>query len=187
MQRFSTIVRKWLSWVRQRVPRRGARRPRGWTASMGACARCSARPARLGQGRPRDVEGSVAGGGRRTALLELQPQIEQIDASHIANAGEERLKYYNKVLGVAQGGTAARRDGLLHGVRLRARRQAEPRQAGGAGPSKTSRRPSRTAIFALLVVAPEQIGDRPDERRQGLVIHRVRAASGWLASISSET
>ena len=33
------------------------------------------------------------------ALLELQLQIEQIDASHIANAGEERLKYYNKVLG----------------------------------------------------------------------------------------
>ena len=33
------------------------------------------------------------------ALLELQLQIEQIDASHIANAGDERLKYYNKVLG----------------------------------------------------------------------------------------
>ena len=33
------------------------------------------------------------------ALLELQLQIEQIDAGHIANAGDERLKYYNKVLG----------------------------------------------------------------------------------------
>lgn len=33
------------------------------------------------------------------ALLELQLQIEQIDASHIANAGEQRLKHYNKVLG----------------------------------------------------------------------------------------
>ncbi len=33
------------------------------------------------------------------ALLELQLEIEQIDASHIANAGDERLKYYNKVLG----------------------------------------------------------------------------------------
>ncbi len=32
-------------------------------------------------------------------LLELQLQIEQIDASHIANAGEQRLKHYNKVLG----------------------------------------------------------------------------------------
>jgi hypothetical protein len=32
------------------------------------------------------------------ALLELQLQIEQIDASHIANAGEQRLKHYNKVL-----------------------------------------------------------------------------------------
>ena len=33
------------------------------------------------------------------ALLELQLQIEQIDASHIAGAGEQRLKHYNKVLG----------------------------------------------------------------------------------------
>lgn len=33
------------------------------------------------------------------ALLELQLQIEQIDPSHIANAGEQRLKHYNKVLG----------------------------------------------------------------------------------------
>jgi hypothetical protein len=33
------------------------------------------------------------------ALLELQLQIEQIDESHIANAGEQRLKHYNKVLG----------------------------------------------------------------------------------------
>ena len=33
------------------------------------------------------------------ALLELQLQIEQIDASHIANASEQRLKHYNKVLG----------------------------------------------------------------------------------------
>jgi len=33
------------------------------------------------------------------ALLQLQLQIEQIDESHIANAGEQRLKHYNKVLG----------------------------------------------------------------------------------------
>jgi len=33
------------------------------------------------------------------ALLELQLQIEQIDASHIANASAQRLKHYNKVLG----------------------------------------------------------------------------------------
>ena len=32
-------------------------------------------------------------------LLELQLQIEQIDAGHIANASAERLKHYNKVLG----------------------------------------------------------------------------------------
>jgi uncharacterized protein (DUF2344 family) len=32
------------------------------------------------------------------ALLELQLQVEQIDASHIANAGASRLKHYNKVL-----------------------------------------------------------------------------------------
>ena len=32
------------------------------------------------------------------ALLELQLQIEQIDASHIANASAQRLKHYNKVL-----------------------------------------------------------------------------------------
>ena len=32
------------------------------------------------------------------ALLELQLQVEQIDASHIANAGAARLKHYNKVL-----------------------------------------------------------------------------------------
>ena len=31
-------------------------------------------------------------------LLELQLQIEQIDAEHIANTSAERLKYYNKVL-----------------------------------------------------------------------------------------
>lgn len=31
-------------------------------------------------------------------LLELQLQIEQIDASQIANASEQRLKHYNKVL-----------------------------------------------------------------------------------------
>ena len=33
------------------------------------------------------------------ALLELQLQIEQIDASHIASASAERLKHYNQVLG----------------------------------------------------------------------------------------
>ena len=32
------------------------------------------------------------------ALLELQLQIEQVDASHIANASAERVKHYNKVL-----------------------------------------------------------------------------------------
>jgi hypothetical protein len=32
------------------------------------------------------------------ALLELQLEIEQIDPSHIANAGDARLKHYNKVL-----------------------------------------------------------------------------------------
>lgn len=32
------------------------------------------------------------------ALLQLQLQIEQIDAGHIAGAGEQRLKHYNKVL-----------------------------------------------------------------------------------------
>lgn len=32
------------------------------------------------------------------ALLELQLRIEQIDASHIANASADRLKHYNKVL-----------------------------------------------------------------------------------------
>jgi hypothetical protein len=32
-------------------------------------------------------------------LLELQLQVEQIDASHIANAGAARLKHYNQVLG----------------------------------------------------------------------------------------
>jgi len=32
------------------------------------------------------------------ALLELQLEIEQIDASHIANASADRLKHYNKVL-----------------------------------------------------------------------------------------
>jgi len=31
-------------------------------------------------------------------LLELQLQIEQVDARHIANAGAQRLKHYNKVL-----------------------------------------------------------------------------------------
>lgn len=29
------------------------------------------------------------------ALLQLRLQIEQIDRSHIANAGEQRLKRYN--------------------------------------------------------------------------------------------
>src|SRR3546814_14629934 len=33
------------------------------------------------------------------ALLELQLEIEQIDPSHIANAGEARLKHYNKEIG----------------------------------------------------------------------------------------
>lgn len=32
------------------------------------------------------------------ALLELQLQIEQIDADHIADAGDQRVKHYNKVL-----------------------------------------------------------------------------------------
>lgn len=32
------------------------------------------------------------------ALLELQLQIEQVDASHIANASAERVRHYNKVL-----------------------------------------------------------------------------------------
>jgi len=32
------------------------------------------------------------------ALLELQLQIEQVDAAHIQSAGAQRLKHYNKVL-----------------------------------------------------------------------------------------
>lgn len=32
------------------------------------------------------------------ALPELQLQIEQIEADHIANASEQRVKHYNKVL-----------------------------------------------------------------------------------------
>ena len=32
------------------------------------------------------------------ALLQLQLEVEQIDASHIANASSQRLKHYNKVL-----------------------------------------------------------------------------------------
>jgi hypothetical protein len=38
------------------------------------------------------------GANNLLALLELQLQIEQIDASHIANASAQRLKHYNKVL-----------------------------------------------------------------------------------------
>lgn len=36
--------------------------------------------------------------GDLLGLLELQLQIEQIDADHIANASEQRVKHYNKVL-----------------------------------------------------------------------------------------
>ena len=36
--------------------------------------------------------------GDLLALLELQLQIEQVDAAHIADAGAQRLKHYNKVL-----------------------------------------------------------------------------------------
>jgi hypothetical protein len=36
--------------------------------------------------------------GDLLALLSLQLQIEQIDTRDIANAGEQRLKHYNKVL-----------------------------------------------------------------------------------------
>ncbi|QHI96779.1 hypothetical protein GT347_01495 [Xylophilus rhododendri] len=41
------------------------------------------------------------------ALLELQLEIEQIDESHIANASQERLKHYNKVLGEQLSGIKA--------------------------------------------------------------------------------
>jgi len=37
--------------------------------------------------------------GDLLALLELQLQIEQIDAGHVAGASAQRLKHYNKVLG----------------------------------------------------------------------------------------
>jgi hypothetical protein len=36
--------------------------------------------------------------GDLLAMLELQLRIEQIDASHVATASDERLKHYNKVL-----------------------------------------------------------------------------------------
>ena len=52
------------------------------------------------------------------ALLQLQLQIEQIDESHIANAGEQRLKHYNKVLGEQLAELRAEAERVEMGFRL---------------------------------------------------------------------
>lgn len=52
------------------------------------------------------------------ALLELQLQIEQIDASHIANASAQRLKHYNKVLSEQLSQLRAEVDGVEMGFRI---------------------------------------------------------------------
>ena len=52
------------------------------------------------------------------ALLELQLQIEQIDASHIANASAQRLKHYNKVLSEQLSELKAEMDHVEMGFRM---------------------------------------------------------------------
>lgn len=69
------------------------------------------------------------------ALLELQLQIEQIDASHIANASADRLKHYNKVLAEQLAELKAEVDRVEMGFRmefgLQPGRGMNPRKLGG--------------------------------------------------------
>ncbi|HEY2418457.1 MAG TPA: J domain-containing protein [Steroidobacteraceae bacterium] len=51
-------------------------------------------------------------------LLELQLQIEQIDAGHIANASAQRLKHYNKVLNEQLGELRAEVERVEMGFRI---------------------------------------------------------------------
>ena len=68
------------------------------------------------------------------SLLELQLQIEQVDASHIANASAERLKHYNKVLSeqVAElkGEIARVESGFCFEFRVEPRWGINPRKLG---------------------------------------------------------
>ncbi len=101
-------------------------------------------------------------------LLELQLQIEQIDASHIANAGEQRLKHYNKVLGEQLAELKAE----LESVEMQFRMEFGPGPDLGSNPRK---------LGQVLEQTSRQWQAELDEQRRALrMLDDVAATRRWL-------
>ena len=100
------------------------------------------------------------------ALLELQLQIEQVDASHIANASADRVKHYNKVL-------AEQLDGLrfeIERVEIDFCLEFGIDMAGPVRPDQLGRLLDHEARDLRSVLAQQQadrrrLADRPATRR----------------------
>jgi hypothetical protein len=102
------------------------------------------------------------------ALLQLQLQIEQIDESHIANAGEQRLKHYNKVLGEQLAELRAEAERVEMGFRLEF--ALEP--GWGLNPRKLGQ--------VLEQNKREWLAERSEQQRLLGMLADVAATKRWL-------
>jgi PIN domain nuclease of toxin-antitoxin system len=101
-------------------------------------------------------------------LLELQLQIEQIDAGHIANASAQRLKHYNKVLSEQLGELRAEVERLEMGFRIDFRLEA----GWGLNPRK---------LGELLEHNVRQVRSELNQQQRDMRMLADRAAiKGWL-------
>ena len=102
------------------------------------------------------------------ALLELQLEIEQIDPSHIANAGEARLKHYNKVLSEQ----LANLKGEIDSVEMGWRAEFALEPGWGMNPRK---------MGALLEETTRQWrADLAEQQRDMRVLSDAAATKRWL-------
>ena len=102
------------------------------------------------------------------ALLQLQLQIEQIDESHIAQAGEQRLKHYNKVLAEQLAGLKAE----VQHVEMDFRMEFGMEPGWGLDPRKLGE--------VLAQTAREWRAELEKQRRELRMLADVAATRRWL-------
>jgi hypothetical protein len=102
------------------------------------------------------------------ALLELQLQIEQIDASHIANAGEQRLKHYNQVLAEQLG--ELKRE--AQDVEMAFRMQFGLQPGWGLNPAKLGQ--------VIQQISRQWQAERHEQQRGLRMLDDVAATKRWL-------
>lgn len=102
------------------------------------------------------------------ALLELQLQIEQIDADHIASASEQRVKHYNKVLAEQLAGIKAE----VEHVEIAFRMEFGLEPGVGMNPTKLGQ--------VLEQTRREWRGDLDRQQRELRMLGDVTATKRWL-------